>query len=120
MALEFLIRNADGKGNRKKGDIVAMKPYPNNGWGAKEGPPNYSIIRVTDKDYSDYKDYSKRHYPIRWDGEGRPTKYKRCLKKLAVDKCSKKIKDDIIQNGLAVATDSEIVSNIEDQDEDEN
>ena len=64
MAIELLIRLSDGTGNRKKGDIVSIKPVPNSGWGRGEGPPNYIIIVISDLNFSDAKQYKARNFEV--------------------------------------------------------
>jgi len=63
MAIECLVRKYDGSGGRKSGDIISVKPVPNSGWGAGEGPPNYIRVLVNGIDIEDFRPYNVRHCP---------------------------------------------------------
>ena len=48
MAIELLVRLTDGPAGRERGDIVVVKTLPHKGWGKREGPPHYAVVRVDD------------------------------------------------------------------------
>lgn len=65
MTVELLVRMADGVGDRKKGDIVAVKQVPHSGWGAKEGPPKYQVVKMPDAEYKDVAQIAGRHIEVK-------------------------------------------------------
>ena len=67
MPVELLVRNFDGTGGRKKGDVVSKRPAGFN-WGKGEGPPNYTIIKIDDKEVKDLPFI--RHKVLLFDDRG--------------------------------------------------
>ena len=60
MAVELLVRCYDGPGGRRAGDIISAKDVPCT-WGAGEGPPTYTIVRVEGANIGQIRLYAARH-----------------------------------------------------------
>lgn len=61
MAVEILIRMIDGPGDRRAGNIIAIRPHPHQGWGAGERLPLYAVVRIVNVTFSAMEGYHRRH-----------------------------------------------------------
>ena len=72
MAVECLVRQQDGTGGRKSGDIITVKEVPCT-WGSSEGLPIYVIIEISNVNKNQFAAYDRRHYDTgEVDGDGNP------------------------------------------------
>lgn len=97
--VELLIRNKDGTAGRKAGDIVSVKQCPHNGWGRGEMTPDYSIIKINDKNYEQIKKYHTRHLATKFDEKGEPVEWIRSNYRIFVDNLSEASKTSIRSDG---------------------
>jgi hypothetical protein len=62
--IELLVKardsETDDENNFKTGYIVAVKEYPNSGWGKAEGPPEFAVIRVNGLSAEECKIYMEK------------------------------------------------------------
>ena len=72
MPVECLVRQQDGPGGRKSGDIITVKEVPCT-WGSGEGLPTYVIIEISNINKNQFAAYDQRHYDTgEVDGVGNP------------------------------------------------
>jgi hypothetical protein len=65
-AIQVLVRIKDGRigSGRERGQIIRIKPVPNEGWGKGEGPPTYKVIEIQGIGIDDprVKVWGRRHH----------------------------------------------------------
>ena len=72
MPVECLVRQQDGPGGRRSGDIITVKLVPCT-WGSSEGLPTYVIIAISNVNKNQFASYDQRHYDTgEVDAEGNP------------------------------------------------
>lgn len=63
MATQLCIRLLD-ESDRRAGDVVGVRPYPNRGWGRSVCPPRYQLMIVDDLPYEEARRMFGRHLPL--------------------------------------------------------